>query len=86
MASTPPWKVYRNGEYVASCKYPEDAAMLVSASGGVVKHGHSLTVWTEGREEFSAGESYDQAAATMEQRRYAAYADAYKKAYGKLPD
>jgi hypothetical protein len=43
-------------------------------------------VWTEGREEFSAGESYDQAAATMEQRRYAAYADAYKKAYGKLPD
>lgn len=70
MAATPKWKVYRNGEYVAACKYAEDAAALVAVSGGVVKHGHSLVVWREGEEDFAAGESYDAAAELMEKRRY----------------
>ncbi len=57
------WKVYRENEYMAACKYPEDAAVLVSAmgEGATIRHGHSKkdTVWTEGSETFSAGESYD---------------------------
>ena len=85
MAGSPQWKVYRDGEYVAACKYAEDAAAMVSVSGGVVKHGHSLIVWREGSEKYSAGESYDGAARVMEQRRYDAYAAAYQKAHGKLP-
>lgn len=65
MAATPEWKVYRNKEYIGCCKYAEDAAALVSLGGGVVKHGHSLTVWVEGQEAFNAGESYDGAAKIM---------------------
>ncbi|MBO6901397.1 MAG: hypothetical protein JJ864_08625 [Rhizobiaceae bacterium] len=84
MAATPQWKVYRDGEYVAACKYAEDAAVLVSAAGGVVKHGHSLVVWTEGKENFSAGESYDQAAALMESRRYENARAAYERVHGPL--
>lgn len=85
MAATPQWKVYRAGEYVAACKYAEDAACLVSMAGGVVKHGHSLIVWREGSEEFSAGESYDRAAQIMESRRYESYRVAYESVHGKLP-
>lgn len=86
MAAAPQWKVYHNGEYVAACKYREDAAALVAIfSGGIVKHGHSLIVWREGYEAFSAGESYDRAGDVMEQRRYAAFVKAYVKTHGKLP-
>lgn len=63
------WKVYRDGEFVAAFKFPEDAAVLVSATGGQVRFGHSMVVWTEGKEDFSAGESYDRAGEVMEQRR-----------------
>lgn len=83
MAATPNWKIYRGREYVASCKYPEDAACLVSMGGGVVKYGHSLVVWREGEEKFSAHESYDGAAEIMENRRYAHAKAAYEAAYGK---
>lgn len=82
MAGSPAWKVYRDGKYVASCKYREDAAALVSLSGGIVKHGHSLIVWREGGEAFSAGESYDRAAEIMEQRRYEHYRAAYERIHG----
>jgi endonuclease YncB( thermonuclease family) len=85
MAAAPQWKVYRGGEYVAACKYAEDAAAMVSVAGGLVKHGHSLIVWREGQEQFSAGDSYDGAAKIMEQRRYESYAAAYVKMHGKLP-
>lgn len=68
MSASPEWKVYRNKEYIGCCNYAEDAAALVSLSGGVIKYGHSMTVWTEGAEEFSAGESYDGAAQIMEAR------------------
>lgn len=84
MATSPQWKVYRDGEYVGSCKYAEDAAALVGVSGGTVKHGHSLIVWREGAEEFSAADSYDGAALIMEQRRYAAAKAAYERVHGPL--
>lgn len=70
MASSPPYKVFRNGEYVASVKYLEDAAALcsVSGKGSVVKLGHSKVIWTEGEEEIDAGDSYDEAADIMQRR------------------
>lgn len=69
MAQSPQWKVYRDKEYIGCCKYPEDAAALVSVSGGEIKYGHSLVVWREGSEQFSAAESYDGAADIMQSRR-----------------
>lgn len=67
--TTPNWKVYRDGEYVASTKYPEDAAMLIAGHGaGVVKWRHQVLVWEEGAEEFQAGESYDRAGDVMRAR------------------
>lgn len=81
MASTPEWKVYRDGEYVAACKYAEDAAAFVSIAGSVVKHGHAHVVWTEGAEEFLAANSYDGAARIMEARRVERWLAA-KKTYG----
>jgi hypothetical protein len=68
MAASPEWKVYRNKEYIGCCKYAEDAAALVALGGGVIKHGHSMVVWIEGQEDFSAGESYDGAARVMDGR------------------
>jgi hypothetical protein len=68
MAGSPDWKVYRDGVYVASCKHAEDAAALVSLSGGEVRFTHRLVVWREGCEAYSAGQSYDGAAALMYDR------------------
>lgn len=56
------WKVYNPlGTFMGATKHPADAAILVSAwgAGSKIKYGHSFTVWTEGKEEFSAAESYD---------------------------
>lgn len=62
MAASPSWKVYsKDGEYLASFKYPEHAAALVAAlgvDGSTIRWGHVLTVWTEGVDGH-AGESYD---------------------------
>jgi len=62
MAATPGWKVYsKDGEYLASFKYPEHAAALVGAlgvDGTTIRWVHVLTVWTEGVDGH-AGESYD---------------------------
>ena len=69
MAATPVWKIYNeDAEYVAACTYPEDAAALVSITGGTVRYDHRRTVWTEGSEEFSACQSYDGAASIMRDR------------------
>ena len=67
MASSPQFKVFVEKEYVAAFKHAEDAAMFVAARGsGVVRLGHSgPALWHEGHEAISAGESYDEAAATM---------------------
>ena len=72
MAGAPVLKVYnRQGKYVASCKHLEDAAILASnhGKGAKVKKGHSgKTLWHEGFEVISAGESFDRAAQIMRRR------------------
>jgi hypothetical protein len=73
MAASPFWKVFSpSGEYIASCKYAEDAAAIVgSYGGGEIRVGHSkkLTVWREGmEEEGTATDSYDTVAAVCNRR------------------
>lgn len=84
MSSSPKWKIYRSGKYVAACKHAEDAAALVSVSGGTVKLNHRLVVWMEGHETISAGESYDRAAEIMHDRAAAHARRQYAKAYGHI--
>ncbi len=70
MAGSPQFKVYRGKEYVASCKYAEDAAILVAAlgEGSTIRNGHSTIVWEEGKETQPAYESYDFVAYTVFER------------------
>lgn len=65
MAMAPRFKVYSADEYVASFKYPDHAAVLVSAIGGTIRLGHNRVVWDEGNEIQSANESYDFVAETV---------------------
>lgn len=53
MAATPKFKVFSpDGEYIAACKYPEDAGALASleGAGATIRTGHARRhiVWTEG--------------------------------------
>lgn len=72
MAISPRFKVHNHKkEYVASCKYLEDAAILVGnyPDGAFIKdHLTGKVVWTNGKENFSASESSDGAARIMRQR------------------
>ena len=70
MPGSPKFKVYRTGEYIAACKYAEDAAALVAAAptGCLVKYEHKLVVWTEGAERIEAADSFDEAGAIMRER------------------
>lgn len=72
MASSPTWKVYSDtGEYVAACKYVFDAAMIVAGrgvNGTTIRAGHRFIMWTEGKEAFSASESYDGVAEVVRKR------------------
>lgn len=91
MAGSPNLKVYNpSGEYVAACKYGEDAAQIVSSygDGATVRDGHNKksTVWTEGSEDFSAGESFDSAALLMIQRIDARRAEAHTRRRGAQED
>jgi hypothetical protein len=84
MAASPAWKVYNpEGEYIGCTKHASDAAALVvlRGEGGTVKHGHNLVVWREGFEEFSAGESYDQASEVMHNRLQECQIKNYAKNY-----
>lgn len=70
--ATPVLKIYNpQGEYVAACKFGEDAACLMAlyGDGATVRYEHKLTLWTEGEEDFPAGESYDRVNAVMEGRK-----------------
>ncbi len=63
MAHTPRLKVFTpQGEYVASCKRPEEAAVLVAFLGAGARiacgFGKRDTLWTEGVDG-DAAESYD---------------------------
>ncbi len=70
MAGSPQFKVYKGKEYIASCKYASDAAVLVAASpeGMTIRNGHSDIVWEEGKESQPAAESYDFVADTINDR------------------
>lgn len=83
MAISPQFKIYNGKEYVAACKYAEDAAALVAVlgEGASIRYGHSLVVWREGQEFESAGESYDGAAETMFARIKAASEENMRKIY-----
>jgi len=76
MAGSPQLKIFNSqGEYIGCVKHYEDAACLVASygAGATVRLGHSKkqTLWTEGAEEFSAGEGYDRAGLLMQQRETA---------------
>src|SRR5262245_6449748 len=81
MADRPNWKCYQSGKYLAACKHAEDAAILVAAwgSSGEVRWSHRFIVWREGKEEFSAGESFDRAAEVMHERLKQLQAEAYQR-------
>lgn len=83
MAQSPQYKVYRDKEYVASFKYAGDAAVLVAATHGEVRWGHSHVIWREGSEYISAGESYDAAAELMHSRIDALHQRAFARTYGR---
>lgn len=71
MAATPRYKIFTpENEYIASCKYPEDAAVLIAnlGNGSQIRDGHTKVVWNEGAEEQSAAESYDFVAITVRSR------------------
>lgn len=75
MASAPQLKVYApTGEYVASCKYAEDAAAIVAiyGEGSEIRIGHKKAncVWREGSEVQPASESFDQVAMTVCRRAH----------------
>lgn len=84
MASAPKYKIYSGvGEYVASCKYLEDCAAFAAfrGDGTTVRVDHGPVIWTEGKEEIRAGESYDRAAEIMSFHERDEQAKAHAKAY-----
>ena len=69
--NNPNFKVYSpQGEYIASCKYAEDAATLCGmyGDGTIVRYRHSLILWRQGQENVHADESLDVAADIMLKR------------------
>lgn len=80
---TPPFTVYNpQGEYIAACKYSEDAAALVrrQGEGATIRYRHKRTVWTHGAEPNDDGR--DDTAAIIMHRRLE---KAYPKAFGSTP-
>ena len=74
MAGAPEYKVYNAaGEYVAACKYVEDAASIVAQYGdrSVIRWRHQTVVWREGSEDQPAAESYDHVREVVMARRAA---------------
>lgn len=70
MAASPKYKVYTSGgEYVAACKFAEDAAAVAGlyGPGATVRLGHKRVVFTDGIDG-SGGESVDNAAALIHER------------------
>lgn len=74
MAASPRWKVYMaDGEYIASTKRIETAAVIVAgvgAFGMTIRDGHRLVVWTEGKDGKAAQshDAVDQAARRVHER------------------
>lgn len=73
------WKIYSERDrYVAATKFTTEAAMLVAAlgDGASVKYQHHTLAWAEGKEGFSAADSYDDAGEMMIARVNASRLDA----------
>lgn len=71
MSATPKFKVYnRNNEYIAACKYVEDAIAIcfVNGDGTSIRYGHNKKVWTEGENQFASDEGYDAVSAIIMKR------------------
>ena len=71
MAASPCWKVFNpQGEYVASCKHVEDAAMIVGSygEGARISYQRQFTVWHEGHEHQPASDSWDYVAQVVHER------------------
>ena len=73
MAASPRWKIYdKDGNYQAALKEVEAAACVVGfyGLGATIRCGHNSRdiMWTEGREEIDAHESYDTVTATVHDR------------------
>lgn len=76
MAASPRWKVYSpTSEYVAACRYVEDAAAVVAlyGNGASIRDDHGRKVWIEGSDG-DAGESYDHVAEVVRERVPGAFA------------
>jgi len=88
MAGTPRWKIYNAaGGYTAAVRHLEDGARLVAGREGWTirsEHAKRSTVWTEGSETQSAGESFD-FVAELGVERLAARQTAQAKAISKAP-
>lgn len=50
MGASPDWKIYRDGVYIGSAKYPEDAATFANACGDEVRYSHGKVVWSQLRD------------------------------------
>ena len=62
MASSPKFKVYRFGEYVAACKFPEDAAAILGMGGpGEIRLNHKEVLYKT-EDGCEAANSYDEVA------------------------
>jgi hypothetical protein len=80
------WKVFGpDGVYVASCRDPKTAAIVVDeyGRGSVVKFGHTKIVWREGFEQISAGDSLDMCATVLKNRKAEIIKASYIRAYGQ---
>lgn len=88
MAASPAYKLFdASGAYVGAAKDSHTAAQFVAAlgDGASVRDGHAKkrTLWTEGREQTTAFESFDAAAAEMERRLYAMNRPGLVAAFGE---
>jgi len=65
------FKIYRDGVYLASCRFAVDAARFVGmcGPGAIVKYQHLYVLWREGHEEVSARERPATAAALIDVRK-----------------
>jgi len=69
MASSPLFKIYRNGVYEGCLKFPGDADAVLAAWGeGQIRYGHAMVVWEEGSEDQPASESFDHVAEVVYSR------------------
>ncbi len=73
MAASPQFKVYTaDGEYIAACKYCEDAAAIVAKldkKGTNVRLGHTKIIYVD-KVDGDCSESYDAIATTLRNKHH----------------